>query len=403
MPTFAYTGTTEAGQVVTGVLEAFDEYEAMTLAREKVRVVSQIKEVRSKESGLLNMELTKPHVKTRTLAVMCKQLSIILRAGLSTPRAVELVAEQATDKYLKKVFEETARDVATGHGLADSLQNKGPELPRVLIETVRAGEESGQLAESFERLHDYYDKRSKVAAKVASALTYPIFVACIAVVVVIVMMVMVIPTILDLVSSLGSEVPAITRFLIDASNFVGENWPILLTLFVVICVGLWAWKRTEKGKTMLARAAMKVPVISPICTSSGAAQFANSMAMLLGAGLPVPRAVDITGRVISNYVLSRDVGRMVALLQEGRTLGECMAGVDMLPRTLVEMVSAGEQSGSLEECLETMGEYYDEETQRVTDKALSMLEPAMLVVMAIFAGFIVIALYLPMFTMYANM
>ena len=401
MPTFTYTGTSASGQPVKGVVEAYDEIEAMTLAHEQVRVVSSIKEVQ--ESGILNAQLTKPKAKAKNLAILCSQFSIILRAGMPTPRAVALVADQTSDKYLRGVFQEVAKDVATGHGLADSLENKGPDLPRVFTETIRAGEESGRLPESFERLHSYYDKRSKVAAKVAAALTYPAFVAIVAVVVVAVMMIFVIPTILDLVESLGSEVPAITQFLIDTAAFVGANWPFMLAVIVVAAIGFTAWNRTERGKTTLANLAMKVPVIAPINRNSGAAQFANTMSTLLASGLSTSRAVDITARVIDNYVLSRDVGRMVAGLQEGRTLGECMAKVEMLPPTLVEMATVGEQTGSLEETLQTMGDFYDTETQRVTDKALSMLEPAMLVVMAVFAGFIVIALYLPMFTMYANM
>lgn len=401
MPVFTYTGTTETGQVQTGVVEAYDEFEAMTLAHQQVQVVSSIKQVRG--PGLLRRDLTKPHVKTRALAIMCKQLAIILKSGLPLPRAVALVADQASNKYLKKVFRQVTNDVSAGHSLAESLANKGPELPGVLVETVRAGEESGRLAESFERLHSYFDKRSKVAAKVAQALTYPLFVACIAVVVVAVMMAMVIPTILDLVSELGSEVPAITRFLIDASSFAGSNWPLLMALLLALVLGSAAWRRTEQGKVFFARLAMKAPVIGPISVNSGAAQFANTMAMLLSAGLPATRAVEVTSKVISNYQLSQDVGRIRAFLQEGRTLGECMERVDMLPRTLVEMVAAGEQSGSLEESLETMGEYYDQETQRLTDRALSLLEPALLVVMAVFSGFIVVALYLPMFTMYAGM
>ena len=401
MPAFAYTGTTEEGRVLTGIVEACDEFEAMTLAHERVQVVSSIKQVRG--PGLLQRDLTKPHVKTRVLAVMCKQLAIILKSGLPVPRAVALVADQATNKYLKKVFDQVAKDVSAGHSLASSLENKGPELPRVLVETVRAGEESGRLAESFERLHTYFDKRSKVAAKVAAALTYPIFVACVAVVVVAVMMVLVIHTILDLVGELGSEVPAITQLLINVSGFVGASWPLLLALFLAVVLCIAAWMRTERGKTFFAALAMKVPVLGPINVNAGAAQFANTMAMLLSAGLPATRAVDVTSKVISNHALSREVGRMAAFLQEGRTLGECLERIDLLPRTLVEMTAAGEQSGSLEESLETMGEYYDEETQRLTDRALSLLEPALLVVMAVFAGFIVIALYLPMFTMYAGM
>ena len=273
----------------------------------------------------------------------------------------------------------------------------------MFVETVRAGEESGHLPESFERLHKYYDKRAKVGAKVASALTYPIFVLIIAVVVVAVMMVMVIPAIAGMVSSLGTDMPAITQFLIDASNWVSANWLIMLIVIVLAAVGAKLFSTTEAGKTLLAKAKLRMPVLGVVGEFSGASQFANTMSTLIAAGLPMTRAVAVTGRVLGNYVLSREVGRMEAGLEEGRTLGECMEQCRYFPRTLIEMCSVGEQTGELEATLETMGEFYDNETQRVTDRALSLMEPTLLVLMAVFAGFVVIALYLPLFTMYANM
>ena len=175
MPTFTYTGLSVTGDKVSGVVEAYDEIEAMEQARDLCRIVQSVKQVREGKN-ILTMDITKPRAKPKQLAIMCSQFAIILQAGLSIARAVSLVADQTTDKYLHRVLAEVATDVASGHGLADSFENKGPELPRVFVETVRAGEESGHLPESFERLHKYYDKRAKVGAKVASALTYPIFV-----------------------------------------------------------------------------------------------------------------------------------------------------------------------------------------------------------------------------------
>ena len=372
MPTFTYTGITAAGQQIDGVVEAFDEIEAMERAREQCRVVQSVVPVREGKN-LLSMDITKPKAKQKNLAVMCAQFATILNAGVPAARATSLVADQVTDKYLKRVLADVAADVASGHSLAESFQSKGENLPRVFIETVRAGEESGHLPESFQRLHGYFDKRAKVSAKVQSAMTYPIFVAVIAVVVLAIMMVMVIPSMTGMIASLGADTPAMTQFLIDASNFVTDNF--LLIAVVLAAVG--------------------------VC--SGAAQFANTMAMLVTAGLPATRAVAITSRVMSNYVLSREVGRLEAGLEEGRTLGEGLEASTYLPRTLVEMVAVGEHTGELEETLETMGAFYDDETQRVTNKAISIMEPALLVLMALFAGFIVIALYLPMFSLYAAM
>lgn len=402
MPIYTYKGISQTGIAVTGVVEAYDEVEAMERAREFCRIVQSVKEVKD-QGGLLSFEITKRKMKPKNIATVCSQFSIILQAGLPIARAVSLVGEQTDDKYLKKVLILVAADVSAGHGLADSLENKGPDLPRVFVETIRAGEESGRLSESFSRLHDYYDKRAKVGAKVAGALTYPVFVFIIAIVVVALMMVMVIPAISSMVTSLGSEMPAITRFLIDVSDWVSHNVFLILIVIVLLLVGIKLYSRTEPGKTLIATMQLRLPVLGVISVFSGASQFANTMATLVAVGLPITRAVRVTGRVLDNHVLSREVGHMELGLEEGKSLGECLETSEFLPRTLIEMCVVGEQTGELEQTLNTVGAFYDSETQRVTDRALSLLEPALLVVMAVFAGFIVISLYLPMFTMYASM
>ena len=402
MPTFTYKGITEGGMPATGVVEAFDEIGAMEAARAQCRVVQEVKLVRERKN-LLTMDITKPKAKLKNLAIMCSQFSIILKAGLPIGRAVALVADQTTDKYLKRVLSDASSDVAAGHGFADSLENKGESLPNMFIETVRSGEESGHLPEAFARLHTYYDKRSKVAAKVASALTYPIFVLIIAVIVVAVMMVMVIPSMTSMISSLGSEMPWVTQFLIDASSWLRQNILWVILVIALIVAGCKLYGRTESGKTVFALMKLKAPILGVVSVYSGAAEFANSMATLIAAGLPMPRAIQVTSRVLNNHVLSSEVSMMEVGLPEGKSLGECMGEAEHFPRTLIEMASVGERTGELEETLQTVGSFYDTETQRVTDRALSLLEPALLVLMAVFAGFIVIALYLPMFSMYASM
>lgn len=402
MPTFTYIGITASGERVNGVVEAFDEIEAMEQAREQCRVVQSVKPVRDGKN-VLTMDITKPKAKQKNLAIMCAQFATILNAGVPMSRAASLVTDQTNDKYLKRVLGEVAEDISSGHGLAESFQSKGEGLPRVFIETVRAGEESGYLTESFERLHGYYDKRSKIAAKVQSALTYPIFVAIIAVVVVAVMMVMVIPSMTGMITSMGADTPAMTQFLIDASDFVSNNIILIAVVLALVIVGAVIFGRTEQGKTVFAVLKLKLPVLGKVGVYSGAAQFANTMSMLISSGLPITRAIAITARVMDNYVLSREVGSMEAGLEEGRTLAEGMGASKYLPHTLIEMTMVGEQTGELEGSLQKMGVFYDDETQRVTDKALALMEPALLVLMALFAGFIVIALYLPMFSLYAAM
>lgn len=402
MAEFTYKGVTADGTVASGLVDAFDEIEAMERAREQVMVVQSIEPVREVKN-ILTLEIGKQKIKPKNLAVMCSQFAIILKAGLAANRAIALVAEQTTDKYLKKILTEMESDVAAGHGIADSFENKAPDLPRVFTETIRAGEDSGRLPESFEQLHNYYDKRSKVAAKVAGALTYPVFVFVVAIIVVIVMMVMVVPALTGFVTSMGGELPLPTLLLIGMSDWFVNYWFMLVIALILIAFGIKLYARSESGKMFFGKLKLRFPVIGQIGIFSGAAQFANTMSTLSAAGLPMTRAVEVTSKVLDNYVLSNDVGHMEIGLQEGRTLGECMQESNFFPHTLVEMTSVGEQTGELEETLATIGEFYDSETQRVTDRALGLMEPALLVVMAIFAGFIVIALYLPMFTMYASM
>lgn len=402
MPTFTYKGLTAGGMPANGVVEAFDEIEAMELARAQCRVVQEVKRVRTR-TNLLAINITKPKAKLKNLAIMCSQFSIILNAGLPIGRAVALVADQTTDKYLKGVLSDVASDVAAGHSLADSLENKGDTLPTMFIETIRSGEESGHLPEAFARLHSYFDKRSKVAAKVASALTYPIFVVIIAVIVVAVMMVAVVPAMTGMISSLGTDMPWVTQLLINASDWLQANilWVILVLALVLAALKLYG--RSDAGKSVYALMKLKAPVVGVISVYAGAAEFANSMATLIASGLSMTRAVQVTSRVLENHLLSSETGAMLAGLTEGKSLGECMEETHYFPRTLIEMATVGEQTGELEETLQTIGEFYDSETQRVTDRALSLLEPALLVLMAIFAGGIVVALYLPMFTLYASM
>ncbi|MEG2851212.1 MAG: type II secretion system F family protein, partial [Raoultibacter sp.] len=248
-----------------------------------------------------------------------------------------------------------------------------------------------------------FNKRAKVAGKVAQALTYPVFVLVIAVVVVMVMMVMVIPTMTTMLSSMGTETPAITQFLIDASNWMARNFMWVFVALIALVIAAKFFGRTERGKVFFATLKLKLPVLGKVAVFSCSAQFANTMATLIASGLPTTKAIRTTANVIDNYVVAHQVGLVESGLEEGKSLGECIGVCTYFPRSLVEMCAVGEKTGELEETLETMGTFYDEETQRVTDRALSLMEPTLLVCMAIFAGFIVVALYLPMFSMYGSM
>ena len=291
-----------------------------------------------------------------------------------------------------------------GRSISTSFEERGGKLlPTTFIETIRAGEESGSLDSAFQSVGDHLDKQTKMRAKVRSALSYPIFVMIIAVVVVAVLMIKVVPTFTSIFDSYGAELPAITRSLIAVSNFFTKYWMVMLGIGIAIFLFYKIYGNTEEGRLNLAKAQLKLPVLGEIAELNSASQFANSMATMLGAGLPMTKAISITAKVIDNYFISQEVGKYAGKLEEGHSLGASMRESGVMPDILVDMVSVGEETGEMESTLNTIANYYDVELETATNSAIEKLEPALLVVMAAIAGYIVIAIYMSIFSMYSVM
>lgn len=404
MATFKYSAISKSGTTVSGVIEAYNELEAVAQIKETCNVVLKIEEFDEDKTGILNMELDANKLNAKAFTLMCSQFAIILKSGISVGRAVQLIGQKTTDKKLKRLLREVGTDVEGGRSLAASFEAHGEKfLPVTFIETVRAGEESGDLGNAFETVYQHFDKQVKVKAKVRQALIYPIFVIIIAIIVVIVLMVKVVPTFTSIFDSYGAEIPGITRALIDISNFFSQAWWIILLVIVVLIVVYKIYSNTEEGRLRTAQWKLKLPVLGNINVLTAASEFANTMSTLIGAGLPITRCVRITSRVISNYFISNEVGKVTGKLEEGKNLGDSLREANVLPDILVDMTAVGEETGELEQTMNTAAGYYDGELDVATQKALAKLEPAVLIFIGAVAGFIVIAIYVAMFEMYGAM
>ncbi len=403
MATFKYKALSPDGTEMKGVMQAPDEYSAVQRIRQKCPVIQEITQV--KESGdsknLLSLEIGSKKIDEKALSVMCSQFAIMLRSGQMIGRVMQMVADQTADKKLKKLLQDCAEDVEEGSSVASALERHGDKmLPMTFIETVRAGEMAGTLETSFTKLESYYEKSYKNKQKVKSVMSYPIFVIVVAVIVVIVVMAKVVPSLAATFSDLGGELPMITQILIGISKFF-QRWYILMIIAIVaLVIGSKIYFGTEKGRLVKGRLMLTLPVLGKINIFSGAAQFADTMSTMLSSGLTVNHAVEVTGKVLDNALLSEQVGAMIPKIEEGRGLGECMKACEFFPDNLKEMVAVGEESGSLDETLTTIADYYYNEQDHATQQAVSKLEPTIMVFLAAFAGFIVLAIYLPMFTMY---
>lgn len=403
MVTYKYTALSPNGEKVSGVIEGYNELDAVERIKQNCSVILKLTEV--KEGGnLFSRDLGGNKLNAKAFTVMCSQFAIILKAGIPIARTVQLVADKMTDKPLKKVLQQVADDVEAGRSLAASFEERGEKLlPATFVETVHAGEETGNIDKAFETIYAHFDKQTKMKAKVRSALAYPIFVLVIAVAVVIVLMVKVVPTFTAIFDSYDAELPLPTKMLIAISNFFRDYWLFLLVAVLAFVIVYKLYNNTEDGRLNIARWGLKLPVFGNINELNAASQFANTMTMMLSAGLPLTRAISITAKVLDNYLISKEVGKLSGKIEEGHALGVSMREMGLMPDILVDMVGVGEETGELEETLRTIAGYYDVELEMATNAALAKLEPALLVGLAGIAGFIVIAIYMAMFGMYAAM
>lgn len=403
MPNFHYKAISHTGQLLNGVIDAYDEYEAIDKIKVNAKIVTFIKQVDGKQS-ILHRDLGTPKVKEKDLAMLCSQYSIILRAGMPIARATELVAAQTKEKVLHGILVKVQEDVLAGYGLAQSFENKaGDILPTTFIETIRAGEETGSVDESFAKLQIYFENSYKTKGKVRNAMIYPIFILSLAVVVIAIVLVVAMPVFIDMFVSLNAELPFVTVILINISEFMQKYWLLLIAVIALFILIFKAIGRTERGRLEYARIQTKLPVLGNIAVMQGANQLSNTMATMISAGLLISRSTNICSHVMDNYYFSIRLGQASAWLEEGHSLGWCLEKCDCFPELLVEMTNVGDETGSLEATLSTMGAYYASEVALASEKAMNMLQPIITLILGLVIGFVVIALYMPMFTMYGSM
>lgn len=403
MIAFQYTAVSKDGADVSGVVEAYDMFEAVSKIKNTCSVVLSLQPVEARDPrAIFNRELFSPAISEKSLALVCIQFSILLSAGLPVVRAAGLIAQQSTGRRWRDLLYQAAEDVAAGYGLAQSLQKRGGSLlPATFLETIRVGEASGTLELSFQSLSAYYDKSYKTKAKVRSAMIYPLFLCVLAVLVISLVMAFAMPAFQTVFSAAGTELPALTRGLIRLSEFCGAFWPLIFSSVGLAGVaGKWYFS-TGSGRLRASRLQMKLPFLGRVAVMQATSQFANTMAALLSAGLPVIRAVASAAQGLDNCQISSSVSAAAAGLEEGRRLADCLRACGCFPDMFLEMTAVGEEAGSLEEAMRTMGAYYDSEVSIAAERALGMLQPAITIAMGLLIGAIVIALYLPMFSMYA--
>lgn len=406
MKTYRYHGLSSSGAPIEGVVEAFDEKDAASKARENCRILTGVELASAgKFDDIMHADLSTlfgTKIKEKKLSVLCSQLAIELKAGLPLVRALELSAENEEDKQVKKLLSEVSTDVRGGNALADSFALRGPYLPKTFIETVRAGENSGKLDECFDHLKSYYEDSAAVSSKVRSALIYPVMLIIVAIVVVAIIMIKAVPVFEQAFASMGNALPGVTKALISVSHFFTDNILIIIAVLAALILGISLYKKTDSGSHLFGRLALSFPGIGLVNRMNACCQFASTMTTMLSAGLSLMEATQLTCSVCDNVLVQEDIQKAIEGIIEGKRLGDGLKQSKWLPSMLVEMTAVGEETGNMKDTLTVVNDYYTKEVTESVTTALGILEPVIILIMAALVVFILLSVYMPLFTMYGQ-
>ena len=371
-----------------------------TIKKRRSKPNQKFESLKSKRKKNKRKRLKPPS--TKTLAVATKQLSSMIRTGLPLLEALNILSESSDDKTLKAVFKEASIGISRGATLQEILEKHPDVFDDMYLALVSAGETAGLLPEVLDREAKLLESLSKIKGQIQSALTYPIAIFVLTVIVIIVMLVFVIPIFTDMYSSSGTKLPALTQFLVDASNLIKDP-SFLLKLIPASIVGFVLTKRQMKTNKFINwkdSMLLKLPITKDLVTKSCLANFSRTLSSLNSAGVPILEALMISKRTLGNRVFQRIADKMNTEIQAGQPIYKVLAlEVKVIPIMFTSMFRIGEETGELSEMVDKLADFYEDEVSTSVKSLTSVLEPLMIVFVAIVVAFILVAMYLPMFNM----
>ena len=395
MPNYAWKGRNRAGLVKEGVLAADSKEVALASLRRQNIVVTGIRE-RGKEISLTKVGRKVP---PKTLAVFTRQFSVMIDAGLPLVQCIEILANQQEHKTFQRILLQVRQDVEDGSTLADAMRRHPKAFDSLYVNMVAAGEAGGILDTILQRLSVYIEKAVKLRSQVRSAMIYPIAVIVIAAIVVAVILLKVIPTFAALFMSLGAELPLPTRIVIAASNFLARYWWAFALFLVAAAYAFRRYYATHSGRRVIDGALLKLPIIGPILRKVAVARFCRTLATLTSSGVPILESLDITARTAGNAIVEDAIYETRRSVEGGKTIVEPLRATNVFPNMVVQMIGVGEQTGALDAMLNKIADFYEDEVDVAVAGLVKLLEPIMIFILGIVIGGIVIAMYLPMFTL----
>ncbi|NNK85671.1 MAG: type II secretion system F family protein [Desulfobacterales bacterium] len=401
MPVFLWAGKNKKGDTQKGEMEASTE-EAVLANLKRMKI--EPTKIKKKPKDLFeSVAFLQPKVKTHDIILFARQFSTMIDAGLPIIQCLDILYSQQENATFKKLLRSIKDDVESGSTLAEALKKFPKEFDDLFVNMIAAGEAGGILDTILRRLSTYMEKAAKLKSKVKGAMTYPIVTLVIAFAVLAVILVFVIPVFEDMFADMGGQLPAFTQMVVQASNFTKKN---VIYIIVGLILFIFAFKKfhsTEKGRAIIDKNILRLPVFGDLIRKVAVSKFTRTMGTMLSSGVAILEALEIVAKTAGNKTIEQAVYTVRSDIAEGRTMADPLIESGVFPSMVCQMIAVGESTGALDAMLEKIAVFYDEEVDQAVENLTALIEPFMLVFLGITIGGLVVAMYLPVFKMAANL
>ena len=398
MSTFVYKVRDRSGKIFTGSMEGENRSAVVSRLREMDYFITSINEKR--RSFLISKEITLfKRIKFRDLTIFYRQFATMVNAGLTLVSSLDILIEQVENKTLSSVIKTIKSDVEAGSTLADAFAKQPQVFSEINVSMIRAGEIGGVLDEILNKIADLMEKEYALRQKIKSAMAYPTFIAGAAVIMAIFLLTFVLPQFVGVFAQYGGELPALTNLLVVLTKLFSQYWYLFFITFAAIVFAFLAYIKTPNGKLNFDKFKLSAPIFGEINRKTAVARFTRILGTLIKSGVPILEALKVSSNAIGNLVISFAVTNAKTKIKEGQSISGPLAASGVFPPMVTQMIMVGEESGELEEMLINVAKFYDEEVDRSVERLTSIIEPVMMVFIALTVGVMIIAMYLPIFNM----
>lgn len=398
MADYSYIAIEKSGKEIKGSMESDSREKVEQKLRSQGCIPLEIKEQNALQKDI-KIGVGKK-VKTRDLSVFCRQFVSMLRAGVSIVEALDMLSIQTENKTLSQAIREVRTEIGKGSTLSEAMEKQNKVFPPMLVNMVEAGETSGSIDKSLERMAIQFEKEAKLKGMMKRSMMYPMVLGVVALVILVVMLTYVIPNYMEMFDGYDFEMPALTLAIMHMGDFVKNHAILLVAIIVAIVIGIKSWKKTESGQEFFGTRAIKIPVFKNLNIKTYSSVFARTLSTLMQAGIPMIDAVDSVANTMTNILYQRELLKAKEEIAKGVPLSEPLKNGGLFPPMVVHMMAIGEETGEIEEMLDKLADYYDEEVEVTTQTVLALLEPMIIVFMAIIVVILIAAIMGPMLSLY---